>query len=94
MAFPWGLIVLLIGLAYGALKPGRQDKGALFRSGLWIGILVAIVLVVIGALTNLSPIGMALDALGLILTAIILSLLFIVGVWIGDLITGARRAAI
>ncbi len=94
MAVPWGLLVLVIGLVYGAVKPGRQNKGALFRSGLWIGILVAIVLALVGALTGFSALGLALDFIGLVLTAVILSVLFIVGVWIGDLLTNSRRQTI
>ena len=40
-------------------------------------------------LTGISKGGFG-GALGIIITAIILSLLFILGVWIGDLITGSR----
>jgi len=51
---------------------------------------IAVVLAVIGWLTGAPALGFG-GAVGVIITAIILTLLFIVGVWLGDLITGARR---
>ena len=90
MAVPWGLVTFVIGILYGALKRGRQDKGALFRQGLVIGIVLALVLVVIGALAGAPALGFG-GALGIIIAAVVLSLLFILGVWIGDLVTGASR---
>jgi cation transporter-like permease len=93
MAVPWGLLTFLIGIAYGALKRGRQDKSSLFMQGLVIGIVLAIVLVVIGVLTGAPALGFG-GALGIVITAVILSLLFVVGVWIGDLISGARRQTV
>jgi hypothetical protein len=93
MAVPWGLLTFVIGILYGAFKRGRQDKGALFREGLVIGIVLAIVLVVIGLLTNAPALGIA-GAFGILVAAVVLSLLFILGVWIGDLITGARRQTV
>ncbi|HUR26217.1 MAG TPA: hypothetical protein VM327_09425, partial [Candidatus Thermoplasmatota archaeon] len=89
----WGLLVFLVGLAYGALKRGRQDKSSLFMQGLVIGIVLAIVLVVIGVLTHAPALGFT-GAFGIVITAIILSLLFVLGVWVGDLISGARRHAV
>ena len=93
MAVPWGLLTFVIGLLYGALKRGRQDKSALFMQGLVIGIVLAIVLIVIGVLTNAPALGFG-GALGIIVAAVVLSLLFVLGVWIGDLITGARRQVV
>jgi cation transporter-like permease len=93
MAVPWGLLTFVIGILYGALKRGRQDKSSLFMQGLVIGIVLAIVLVVIGVLTGAPALGFG-GALGIIVAAIVLSLLFVVGVWIGDLISGARRQTV
>jgi uncharacterized Tic20 family protein len=86
---PWGLVTLVLGILYGALKRGRQDKSDLFKQGVIIGVVVALVLVVIGVLSGAPALGFG-GAVGVILTAIILSLLFILGVWLGDLMTGAR----
>jgi hypothetical protein len=89
MAVPWGLLTFVVGILYGALARGRQDKGTLFKQGLIIGLVLALVLVVIGVATGAPALGFG-GALGIIVTAIVLSLLFILGVWIGDLITARR----
>jgi hypothetical protein len=93
MAIPWGLLTVVVGFAYGALKAGKQDKGRLFRDGLIIGVVLALVLAVIGALTGIPLLAVAgaVGAVGILITAILLSLLFILGVWLGDLVTGAKR---
>jgi cation transporter-like permease len=83
-------VTFVIGILYGALKRGRQDKSSLFKQGLVIGIVLALVLVVIGALAGAPALGFG-GALGIIIAAVVLSLLFILGVWIGDLVTGASR---
>jgi hypothetical protein len=90
MAIPWGILTFVIGIVYGAIKAGKQDKSALFVQGLIIGVILAIVLIVIGIVTNSPALGVA-GALGMIIAAVVLSLLFVLGVWIGDLITGSRR---
>ena len=93
MAVPWGLVTFVIGILYGALKAGRQDKSQLFKQGLVIGIVLALVLVIIGALTGAPALGFG-GAVGIIVAAVVLSLLFILGVWIGDLVTGAKRQTV
>ena len=93
MAVPWGLLTFVIGILYGALARGRQDKGALFKQGLVIGLVLALVLVLIGWVTGAPALGFG-GGLWIVVAAIVLSLLFILGVWIGDLITGARRQTI
>lgn len=88
----WGLLVALVGFAYGALTPGRQNKGALFKQGLVIGLVVALVLVLVGLLAGYPPFGLA-GVVGFLVQVAILSLLFILGVWIGDLVTAHRQTA-
>lgn len=93
MNIPWGLVVIALGFAYGALRPGRQRKGTLMLSGLLVGVLLAIALLALSSLTNVPVLQIAglVGAVGLVLTAVVLSLLFVLGVWLGDLVTGAGR---
>jgi VIT1/CCC1 family predicted Fe2+/Mn2+ transporter len=89
---PWGLIVFVVGILYGWLSPGRQNKGYLFKQGLVIGLVLALVLALIGWAAGANPLGLAMgDALGIFLAVVILTLLFILGAWIGDLIEGPTR---
>jgi ethanolamine transporter EutH len=91
MAFPWGLIVFLIGIAYGWLSPGRQDKSYIFKQGLLWGLVVAIVVAILGYFFGLNPLGLGdVSFLNLLISFIVLTLVFMVGVWLGDMIEGRR----
>lgn len=88
MNVPWGLIVFIVGIAYGYMSPGRQDKSTLFKKGLLWGLVIALVLAVIGFLApDFSPLGSTVGAmgfLGVLIAAVVLTLVFILGVWLGD----------
>lgn len=84
----WGLVTFLIGVAYGFLVKGRQDKSRLFVTGLVIGLVLAIIF---GLLGGLSGFGLPAGFLGILLATVILTILFVLGVWIGDMIEGRSR---
>lgn len=91
MALPWGLIVLLIGVAYGWLSPGKQDKSHIFKMGLLWGLVISIVVAVLGWVFHANPLGLADNGVvSNIIAFVVMTVLFIVGVWIGDLIEGRR----
>jgi hypothetical protein len=91
----WGLLAFVIGLLYGWLKPGHQDKSQMMVRGLVIGLVLAIVLVLLGFAFGSNPVGVGSGFLGIFLGVVIITLLFILGVWLGDLIEGnkSRRNA-
>ncbi|HEV8361616.1 MAG TPA: hypothetical protein VGR28_14300 [Candidatus Thermoplasmatota archaeon] len=91
----WGWIVLLIGILYGYMTPGRQDKMAIFKKGVVIGIILALVLGIIGYVANVDPLGLGLGTgiLALLISVIFLTIAFVVGVWIGDMIEGRPKRA-
>lgn len=91
MAVPWGLALFIIGLLYGLLAAGKQDKSRLFKNGLLIGLVLALVLALLGFFAGAPALGIG-GALGILWTALILSLLFVLGVWIGDLLQPKSRA--
>lgn len=82
----WGWLALLIGIAYGYFTPGQQNKMDLLKKGLLLGIVIAIVLVVLAALLNMNPFGFGTGLIANIIGAIIITLLFVGGVWLGDLL--------
>lgn len=94
----WGVVAVVIGGLYGYFAHGRQDKSALFKAGLLWGAVVAIVFSILGELADASPVGIGLSFVENILSVVITLLLFLLGVWLGDLIEhktkhrGARRA--
>lgn len=94
----WGLLIaLVIGLAYGYMAPGRQDKSRLFWKGLLFGIITALVLAVIGWFSDINPLGLGDSSFfGIVLSFVILTVAFLVGIWVGDMFehrrhTGLRR---
>ena len=86
----WGLLALVIGVLYGWLKPGHQDKSQLLVRGLVIGLVVGLVLALLGFAIGSNPVYVGSGVLGIILGVIIISLLFVLGVWLGDLIEGTK----
>lgn len=86
MAIPWGLVVILIGIVYGYAKPGKQSKWKIFKTGLLIGIVLALVFAIFGFFADFRAIGIGGGFFGTIIDVIILTILFIVGVWIGDIL--------
>lgn len=87
----WGLLLFVVGIFYGWFSPGRQSKMQLFRTGLLIGLVLAIVFAVMGYFFNSNPLGLGGTFVSFMISALILTLLFVLGVWIGDLIEGAGR---
>lgn len=88
-AVPWELLVLVIGIVYGYAKPGKQSKWQIFKTGLLIGIVLALLFAILGAFGDLR--GLSADALGtgvvsIVVGVVILTIIFIVGVWIGDIL--------
>jgi len=88
----WGILIpLLIGVAIGYFSPGRQDKSRMFVRGLLWSVLVAIVVIAIGKLTNTNPLGFG-DAsfLGLVISFAVALAIMMLGVWIGDMLEARR----
>jgi CDP-diglyceride synthetase len=85
----WGLLVILGGLLYGWMTPGRQDKGHLLWNGFLLGIVVALVLALLGAAIGAQPLPLGAGLVGIVLTVLILTVLFVLGTWLGDLIEAA-----
>lgn len=90
MDIPWGLAAFVIGLVYGLVKAGKQDKSQLFKQGLVIGLVVGIVLALVGFLFGYPILGVA-GFIAVVWGAFVLTLLFILGVWLGDLLSGAKK---
>lgn len=87
----WGLLALVFGVLYGWLKPGVQDKSTIMVRGLIIGLVVGLVLALLGVAVNSNPVYVGSGFLGIVLGIVIITLLFILGVWLGDLIEGKPR---
>lgn len=86
MAFPYGSMTFLVGVVYGFFVPGRHDKKQLFLRGALFGLILAAILSLIGNFIDISWLGFGSDLLGLLLTFVVLTMLFVVGAWVGDIL--------
>lgn len=84
MAVPWGWVVFFVGIAYGYMKKGRQDKTAIFKTGAIWGLIAAVVISVVGYVADVNPLGIGAGTLALFIGFIIWTLLFVLGVFVGD----------
>lgn len=91
MAVPWGLVVLLVGILYGYLSPGRQDKWKILKTGFLIGVVLALLFAIVGSLAGMNPLGLGGGIAETIIGVAVLSVLFVIGVWIGDFLEGAPK---
>ncbi len=79
------IFAFLIGLVYAFVRPGKENRSRLFRDGVLIGIVLALILVGLGVLTGgaVLLIG-AVVGIYVIFEIAILTILFIAGTYIGD----------
>ncbi len=77
------LLTLLLGVGYGYINPGKEDRIKLLKKGLLIGLILGIIFGVIGSLFGgllfllVSPI-LWIIAIGW------LAILFVIGTYVGD----------
>jgi hypothetical protein len=88
------LLVLIIGIAYGFLHKGKEDKWGLLKTGGIIGIVFGIIFGLLAFFVAPGFIGIGvglMGAVGIFIGIIILAIIFIVGAFIGDLLEGVLR---
>ena len=91
MPIPWGLVIFLIGIVWGLVAPGRQAKFRMLMNGLLIGVILGLVFALLGYTMDNNPLGVGTTWWTFVVAFFVLTLLFTLGVWIGDLIEGAAR---
>jgi hypothetical protein len=88
------LLVLIVGIAYGFLLRGKEDKWGFLKRGAIIGIVLGIIfgLVALFFAPGAISLGTGLvGGIGIFIVVIILVIIFIVGVIIGDFLEGVFR---
>jgi hypothetical protein len=79
------LLVLLAGLAYGYMHPGKEDRMALLKEGIIIGIILGIAFGLIEFFAGRGGLTLFVGGLiGIFISVIILVIIFIVGTFVGD----------
>jgi len=100
MAFELEILTVGVGVIYGYLKPGKEDRVALLKNGLIIGIVLGLVVVVFGMLVDSrvllhSGVVVMIGLVGMFvfILAVILAVLFILGTFIGDWLEEKSKAS-
>jgi hypothetical protein len=89
------ILSFILGIIYGYTGPSKENLGMLLRNGLLIGIGLGIIFVVVGLLVSpgLLVLGAwTVSAAMIFLEVVILTVLFIIGTWIGDWFEGRSRS--
>lgn len=84
-------LAFVLGIIYGYISPGKENRSALFWKGSIIGIVLAIIFVILGFAGYVGSTIMALSGVFMFIEVVILTLLFIIGTWIGDWIEGRSK---
>jgi hypothetical protein len=87
MAYTLEILIIIIGIIYGYMKPGKEDRSALFKKGVVIGIILGAIMVVLGLIggKGILLLGSLVGA-AVFIEVIILAVLFIIGTYIGDML--------
>ena len=87
MAITLEVLIIIIGIIYGYMKPGKEDRSTLLKKGVVIGIILGAVLVILGLIGGrwILLLGTLVGVL-VFVEVIILAVLFIIGTYIGDML--------
>ena len=87
MAYILEILIIIIGIIYGYLKPGKEDRSTLLKKGVVIGIILGAIMVVLGLIGGrwILLLGTLAGAV-VFIEVIILAVLFIIGTYIGDML--------
>jgi hypothetical protein len=87
MAYTLEILIILIGIIYGYMRPGKEDRSALLKKGVIIGIILGVIMVVLGLIggREILLLGSLVGAV-VFIEVIILAVLFIIGTYIGDML--------
>jgi hypothetical protein len=93
MAFELEIITIILGVFYGYLKPGTEDRKAMIKKGVLIGIILGIILIGLSILFGAGLLPGGIVGAVLFLYVIVFAALFIIGTFIGDWLEGKSKAA-
>jgi uncharacterized membrane protein len=87
MAYTFEILIVIIGIIYGYMRPGKEDRSALFKKGIVIGIILGAIMVILGLFGGRGFLLLGgLVGAAVFIEVIILAVLFIIGTYIGDML--------
>ncbi len=82
------LLVLIIGIAFGYMRSGKENKWGLLKWGLIIGIILGIIFGLISMFTGGLFFG---ESWGIFVEVVLYVIVFIIGVFLGDMLEGMKK---
>lgn len=79
-------VVLLIGLVYGYVNPGKEHKMKLLKKGLKIGLVLGIIISLLNFFIGGGILSAPITTIGTIIAIAYLTIFFIIGAWVGDIL--------
>ncbi|MCX9081195.1 MAG: hypothetical protein OIN83_03270 [Candidatus Methanoperedens sp.] len=87
MAYTLEILIIIIGIIYGYMRSGKEDRFALLKKGVIIGIILGAIMVVLGLIGGGGILLLGgLAGTAVFIEVIILAVLFIIGTYIGDML--------
>jgi hypothetical protein len=82
------MLALIVGVLYGYMSPGKEDKMKILKNGLKWGVMIGIVMAVLNLLLGGGFLLSGAGLLGSIIAVVYLTIFFIIGAFIGDFLEG------
>jgi len=79
------ILTIVIGIVYGYIKPGKEDRFGIFKKGIIIGVILGIIFTVFGTFAGIEFLLMS-GLIGFIafIDIVLIAIFFIIGTYIGD----------
>lgn len=87
-------LIILTGIVYGYVHPGKEDKMKILKNGLRWGLIIGVIIGIIGLMAGGIIAGLAAGAIGIpafIIIALRVSIVFIIGTFVGDFLEGVLK---
>jgi len=84
------ILAFIIGLVYGYVKPGKEERWDLLKKGIVYGIIIGIIFGVIAFFAG-GLLFFAASAIGMFIEVVFLVVIFIIGTFIGDVLEDAIK---
>lgn len=79
------IFVMAVGIVYGYLKPGKENRIVLFKKGVYIGIILGIILTMLGLIVNIKFLLLSsIVGFVIFIEVVLIAIFFVIGTFIGD----------
>jgi ABC-type transport system involved in cytochrome bd biosynthesis fused ATPase/permease subunit len=85
------VLALILGVIYGYMSPGKEDKMKILKNGLKWGLIIGIVLGVLNLLVGGGLLVSGAGIIGTVIAVVYLTIFFIIGAFIGDFLEGLLK---